>query len=126
MSPLVSEGVPPPLRARFFAAMLRGEFAAPVLAPVDAGTISSPLGVEYATGRKGNTSSGGNLSQGNLSRTDSPRGESSLAAAATAAAAAARSPLRPSAFHYLFLCIFFSLSRSPPSPLLLSFPLLRK
>ena len=41
-------GGPPTLRERFFAALLRGEFSAPVLAPVDAGAILSPLGVEYA------------------------------------------------------------------------------
>ena len=40
-----SAGGPPPLRARFLAALLRWEFAAPVPAPVDAGAISSPLGV---------------------------------------------------------------------------------
>ena len=48
MRPPGSAGGPPPLRARFFAALLRGEFAAPVLAPVDAGAISLPLGMENA------------------------------------------------------------------------------
>ena len=46
MSPPDSAGSPPPLRARFLAALLRGEFTAPVFAPVDVGTISSLLGVE--------------------------------------------------------------------------------
>ena len=44
-TPPGSAGGPPPMSARFLAALLRGEFAAPVLAPVDAGAISSPLDV---------------------------------------------------------------------------------
>ena len=47
MRPPGSEGGPPPLRERFYAA-LRSEFCYQCLAPFFVGAISSPLGVEYA------------------------------------------------------------------------------
>ena len=61
MTPPGSAGGPPPLRARFCAALLRGEFAVPVLVPVDAGAIPLPLGMENAVPSSSSPCPGGRI-----------------------------------------------------------------